>query len=404
MKKKYLTVNKTVFLFSWIVFLSCNGQPADKTPKHTLFISNLPFVKIELPEGDSALFLIDTGSPVCLGDSSFFAGRKPFCKAADSVPVGGTPGGKMIKTPLYDCFNFSYKENKYSDLLFLELNLKKLICIEDGILGGDFLQDKVVLLDNGEDRIDFLKDNYKEQYSGLDSADFFVHQNKPYISGKLKINDSLELIGDFLINTGSEAGIILYDFAADSIGIHKSDFRRFKSLREGAHVSGDAQRYMFRAENFSLNGEKTAFNSSGPIVYYTEADNPAKSPFDFSPAGTLGNQILSEYLVILDYKKQKLFFRFTGKKDPMSGYYPPGFSLGEAKGNGLLIAGIIPDAPADSAGIRIGDILLEINKIKAGAATYPEIVKLMRRPGILNLKVQRKDSIFEKQLPVKRLL
>ena len=404
MKKIYLTVNKTAFLFLWIVFLSCNGQPADKTPKDALFISNLPFVKIELPEGDSALFLIDTGSPVCVGDSSFFAKREPFCKAADSVPVGGTPDGRLIKTPLYDCFNFSYKGKTYADLLFLELNLKKMICIEDGILGGEFLQDKVLLYDKNENSIDFLSENYKEKFPGLDSTDFFIHQNKPYISGKLKINDSLELAGDFLINTGSEAGIILYDFAADSIGIHKSEFKRFKSLREGANVSGDAQRYMFRAENFSLNGEKTEFSSSGPIVYYTETDNPSKSPFDFSPVGTLGNQILSEYLVILDYKKQKVFFRFTGKKDPMSGYYPPGFSLGEAKDKGLLIAGIIPDAPADSAGIRIGDILLEMNQIKASPATYPEIVKLMRRPGTLNLKIQRKDSIFEKQLPVKRLL
>jgi hypothetical protein len=399
-----LTVKKNAFLVLWIVLWSCNGQDSKKVNNESAFISNLPFVKIILPEGDSAQFLIDTGSPVCVGDSSFFSERKPFCKAVDSVPVGGTPNEKMIITPLYDCFNFTYKSENYADLLFLELNLKKMICIEDGILGGDFLKDKILLLDERSNRIEFLSDNYKEKFPDLDSADFFVHQNKPYISAKLKVSDTISLTGDFLIDSGSEAGIMLYSFASDSIGIHNSDLKKFETIRKGGNVSGDTKRFMLRAESFSLTGKKSAFNSTGPIVYYTKTDKPGKSPFDFSPVGTLGNQILSDYLMILDYKKQKLFFRFSGQKDRMSGYYPPGFSLGEAKNNGLLIAGLIRNAPADSAGIRIGDVLLEINEIKAGPDTYPKIVKLMRQPGTLNLKLQRNDSVFTARVPVRKLL
>ena len=99
-----------------------------------------------------------------------------------------------------------------------------------------------------------------------------------------------------------------------------------------------------------------------------------------------------------------LYFKPIQKNKSPKGYYRAGISLGKAEKNGLLIAGLIKNSSADSSGIKIGDILLKVNEIKALPDNYFKIKKLLSTEGTLNLHIQRNDSILEKTVPVNKLL
>jgi hypothetical protein len=374
--------------------------------KQFSFGNGLPIVEIIVDNKDTAHFLIDTGSDICVIDSSFYFDKGYSHIALDTISVTGGSGYALKNKVLYFGLDFSYNKNNYKNNIFYIADLKKIIQDIDGIIGGNFLQNKVLLIDYEKGKVEFsFNDSILTPYAFNDSANFKLYRKgsfskTPHIEATLVFSKDTEQKGEYILDTGNWNDIHIWQSAADSLSLVSLSKKKYKLVRQNGNISGEHKGFIIRADSL-VSGD---FLHISPIVYFDQKQNK-----DFVPrssthsTGLIGNDILSNYTIALNYPERKFYYKKI-KEARTKDFFYSGITVGKNINVGLIIDGLIHNSPADSAGIQIGDILIEANGIKATKANRSEIVKLLRTPGTVKLKLQRKDSVFEKQVLVKKLL
>lgn len=385
-------------LFFNIIFSSCNPgkQTADSYYKYDRIV-----IKAVFNDSDTGHFIVDTGGGLISLDSSFYADVIKSKPVIGKPNFSAGPGSKRIKRVVYDSLSFKYKSNTYENLKFSVFNFDTFFINHyDGIIGDFFLKDKILLLDFKNEDFDFIQRTAVKKYAELDSIPITLSKGKPCIEATIILKDGSNISGNFILDTGFQGSLILWQHVAKAHIGESAYSNRLTIEGKNANISGDMKMHVFVAESL----KNRLFEVKNPIIAYEEYENPVavKNP-DTYQLGVIGNDLLSNYLIILDYPMRKMYFK-PYKGVEQEEFYRAGFETGIYKNKGLLVQALIYNSPADSAGIQIDDILLEANGIKATKANRSEIIKLLKTPGTVKLKLQRKDSIFEKQVPVKKLL
>jgi hypothetical protein len=370
------------------------------------FDNDLPIIEIIVDNKDTAHFLIDTGSDLCAIDSTFYFEKGYSHIALDTITVTGGSGYKPKSKLLFYGFDFSCNENNYNNNIFYIADLKKIIHEIDGIIGGSFLQNKVLLIDYEMGKVEFsLNDSILIPYTFTDSISFSLFtkgpfSKTPHIEATLVFSKDTELKGEYILDTGNWNDIHIWQGAADSLSLTSLNKKKYKLVRQNGNISGQQKGFIIRADSLvSCN-----FFHDSPIVYFDQKQNKEFVPRNSANStGLIGNDILSNYIIALDYPERKFYYKKI-KEARTNDFFYSGITVGKAIDPGLIIDGLIYSSPADSADIQMDDILLEANGIKATEANRTEIIKLLKTPGTLALKLKRNDSIFEKQVPVKKLL
>jgi hypothetical protein len=366
----------------------------------------LPVIEIFINDKDTACFLIDTGSDICVIDSSFYLGKGYSHTAIAAITVRGGSGYRAKSKNIYTGFDFSYNERNYDSNFFYVSDLKSIIPDIDGIIGGSFLQNKVLLIDYEKGKVEFsINDSILTPYTFTDSTNFSLYKKGPFsktphIKATLVFSEDTELVGEYILDTGNWNDIHIWQNAADSLSLVSLNKKKYKLIRQNGNISGEMEGFIIRADSF-VSGNLV---HNSPIVYFDQKQNKKSvSKNKTNSNGLIGNNILSNYIIAFDYPERKFYYKKI-KEARTEDYFYSGITVGKNINDGLIIDGLIFDTPADSAGIRVGDILLKVDEIKALPSNRSKIIKLLKTPGVYRLKHKRKDSIFIKKVPVKKLL
>ena len=261
-----------------------------------------------------------------------------------------------------------------------------------GIIGADFLKDFVVEINNTREQMRFtLPEHFKKRSCrNCVEMDLVFENRRPFLKASFS-QDSTQMELNLLIDSGSGDGLWLFENSDDRITIPPYAFEDYLGLG----INGDIFGKRSKVDAFSLN--KFQFenvNTSYPDIGFLDIINQNKTRH-----GSLGGEILKRFNWTINYSNKSLILKRNKYfKDPFhynmsgitlqqggftlvkerSGIQPDAYRLNQNESHNVFnlnlssniefklkqlfqVAAIRPNSPADQAGIREGDEILEVN-------------------------------------------
>jgi len=224
----------------------------------------------------------------------------------------------------------------------------------DGVLGVELFKRLAVQLDYGRrelllaDPADFVA---PPSAQALPLA-FFGHF--PGVAGVL---DGVP--GQFWLDTGNRGGLVLHAPFVEAHGL-AGRYRTSDVTTIGWGIGGRAQGRLARAGRLSLG----SLHVDGPVLRLPLAhDGPLAMRH---VAGNIGGEILRRFVVAFDYSRRVV-------------HLAPGVDAGQpfaadraglwinAHPQGVVAMAVMDGGPADQAGVRVGDVVVEVDGTSASA-------------------------------------
>jgi hypothetical protein len=220
----------------------------------------------------------------------------------------------------------------------------------DGILGYSFLWGFLVRIDYDSARMDvYTKGDVKYPKGG-----FLLHPRLyglPMLEGR--VADARDFRSRFYFDTG--AGLCLLfssEFTADSAIFSP---KRKKPVRtQGAGLGGKTDLQLTTLKTFSIG--PFHFRQI-PTYIFDDAYDVTSYP---QLGGLIGNDLLRRFNLIVNYARSEIYILPNASYDSPFDYSYSGLTIGLVQGR-VLVIGVMPGSPAEKAGLREGDMILEIN-------------------------------------------
>ena len=409
-------------LFSQSSFEIMNNKKQVKIPFN--LVSNLIIVPVKL-NGVELSFLLDTGVRetilfnVSKVDSLMLNNVRTFTvKGANDVKVTALKsknnllevgGLKSTAHTIYVAFN-------------QDINLSAYLGEEiHGILGYHLFKDFVTEISYTKKVVKVMrKGTHKNKWKRYTAVDLTFSKGKPYVGVKIR-GENRKL----LLDTGMSDGVWM--FKEDSLSIAKYGY--YKDFL-GMSVSGEILGKRSKIEGFNFAGERF---KDVKISYPDPVTLPKEIKGFKDRAGSIGGELLKRFTIVLDYPNLKMYLKPNSHLKDSFYYNKSGIILrqdGEAVSNNnnnellknlktdnfilfvdltyLLSPEFIIDvvregSPADIAGLRENDILLEVNGLKTFHFTLKKINRHFydEDDTLVQLKIKRNGRVLNKEFKLK---
>lgn len=376
-------------------------------------INNLIVIPVEV-NGVELSFLLDTGVSKPIIFNFLNLTKKLQINQTESIFLRGLGEGESVealksRNNIFRIGNaVSISQDLYA-ILDPTLNFAPKLGVPiHGIIGYDLLKDFVVVVNYSRSYIKLYDpESYRQpKCNNCKSLPLEFHNNKPYVNGSIYIDGANRKV-KLLIDSGGSDSIWLFE--DQYISIPNKYFEDFL----GRGLSGSVYGKRSKLDNFSIAGFKlkktnVAFPDSTSIKH-------AKKIKDRN--GSLGGEVLKRFKIVFDYPNKKI----TLKKNRYFGnpfYYNKsgivlehdgvrvikeidkniGISLFNRKNesitkDGMIISGsykyflapafVIAElrkgSPAERAGLKIDDVILNVNNKHAHSYSLQEITQLFYR-------------------------
>jgi predicted aspartyl protease len=168
------------------------------------------------------------------------------------------------------------------------------------VLGYELFESCIVRFDYAAGVMDVWDAAHASQNQPGVVVPMMLEENHPYVEGALKVTGRAPLRGRFVIDTGSNAGLILAPDVAERESLARSFPRTLQAVGRG--VGGERRNQVGRAESFAL-GE---LRFDRPLVVM-----PDPAAGRISAPGTMGNiggPLLGRCRVTFDYPRRRVRF------------------------------------------------------------------------------------------------
>ncbi len=132
------------------------------------------------------------------------------------------------------------------------------------------------------------------------------------------------------------------------------------------------------------------FEITGPVT----AMISTASSGTFTVDGLLGAGFLRRFKVTFDFSRQQLWLEPNGRARGPQAFDASGIDVRPTGAHDFAIVAVAPDSPGDRAGLRVGDLLAEIDGRRASDLTLGEIQELLNQSGATcTIRVQRDGRV-----------
>jgi hypothetical protein len=270
----------------------------------------------------------------------------------------------------------------------------------DGILGADFVREFVLELDYPA-RVIRLHDKNTFAYSGAGEsvAMRLDAQGHPTVEGEVTPVGGDPLRGRFMLDVGSDAALNLY---GPFVTEHHLPGAKLKTIPGLGHAGtgGKASGRTGRVSAFKI-GQYTLDH---PIAFFAEDKAGAFASTEVQ--GSVGQEVLSRFKVYLDYAHQRVILEPSPSFAEAFDHAISGLFI-EAEGKDykrFRITEALEESPASEAGLRVGDMIADIDGKGSAEWTLTQLIDVLRRPVACKLTVRRGEQALVVSVTPKHLL
>ena len=236
-----------------------------------------------------------------------------------------------------------------------------------GIMGLEWFVRMPVKIDYARSRLT-LYDPAQFKYDGKGTRVPVAARGRlPKVQGSI---DGVD--GVFEIDTGSRASVTL---APAFVAKHELD-KRFAVKNEaitGAGLAGPVRAGLARGKLLKLG----AVEVPSPVIALPRGATVAQDRVDV--AGNVGFGVLRQFAVTYDLPNDALYFdRYLNFGTP--DIADRGGVWLERKGGGFEVVHVVAGGPAETSGLKVGDIVVEVNGAGAAQVSLPAVRDALRGP------------------------
>lgn len=270
-----------------------------------------------------------------------------------------------------------------------------------GILGANFFSRYVVKINYKRKVITLYDPQFFKPPSNYAEIPISVHKNKPYVQldSKLLQNDTMTSL-KYLIDTGASLSLLLYTDTHEALKLPEKIVRGNIGYGLGGYIEGFTGRF----HELNLGPHKL----NDVVGNYQEVYEFMDSTEIKRRNGLIGNMVLKRFELIIDYFRGKLYLKPNRSFKKAFKYDRSGITL-IASGkelNTFTVNYVVPDSPADLAGILVGDEVKKVNWMPAKFFSLPELSnKLKGKIGKdIKLTIIRDNQKFKKRFKLKEII
>ncbi len=270
-----------------------------------------------------------------------------------------------------------------------------------GILGADFLRRFIVHIDFRKNRLTLTDPSvFEPPTKGYMAFDLEFFRFRPYINVPIEQQGWKPTELKLLLDTGAGLPLMVHTNTDSSLRLPDETIITNIGMGLGGYIEG----FVGRMEKVHMG----AFPLSDVITYYHDLHPDFDTLLINGRNGILGNLILDRFDVIIDYVKGRLYIKPVKRWRRRFRYDRSGLTLaaGGSTMNTFQVLGVLPDSPAEEAGIQPGDRIMAINGISSKLLTLSGMnVRLRKRVGKrIKLRIKRGEEVLKVKFRLRDLI
>jgi len=285
---------------------------------------------------------------------------------------------------------YSFKEDLFS--LSKQTGVKI-----NGLLGVDFFRDNVVQIDYNNRRLRIFGHQEFTPPKGYGVMPMTFQRQKMYIQLSVLETDSARQTIKMLIDTGAELTAWFETLTNKAVNIPEKSVRG----RIGEGLNGEINGVFARVQQLCI----SEFCVRNPIVAFPDSAAISQIARTSDRDGTIGAQLLSRFNLIIDTHNRRFYFKPNSAFNKPFFYNIAGLEVAHTEGfmPQVEVINVWKDSPAEKAGVRIGDIIAEINFQRLSPLSISEVRHFFETPTKSPLKVliERNGSYKKLELEMK---
>lgn len=271
-----------------------------------------------------------------------------------------------------------------------------------GILGADFLMRFIVEFDFRRHVIRLHEPGrYQPSNRHVEVPSTFI-RHRPYLELPIAINQLVPTKRRMLLDSGAGLTLLLHTFG-DTLDAADLPVQTVPTYIANG-LGGDLEGSVGRANSIHLAGKEL----NEVITYFQPLDTVGMN-FLNKREGILGNRVMKRFNVVVDYVREKVYFRPEGKAWKKKFRFDrSGLSL-VAEGRNLRtfnVASIIPNSPASEVGLQVGDRIVAVNGTSTTFWSLSSIIKKLKGKTGKQVKIryERDGQYYKVRLSLRELI
>jgi hypothetical protein len=351
-------------------------------------------------QGAQLEVILDTGMPMegmTLYRNDKVGRLKLPVESGIQARVGGAGGGAATAADLVQGLTLDIADLRLTDVRALVMPPVKTFAPDhDGVIGFSIFRNFVVAIDYDQGRITLYDPKTFTPPAEAKSLPITLEKNMAFTDIGVLTSEGKRIPARVVVDLGAGHPISL------NLGMIAGLEPPAGALPAivGRGISGVLRGQVGRVAGIDL---------AGVVVKDVVASFPDKEfqhPRGMnSEGGNLGNGLLQHFNVAFDYAHDKLYLAPNRSFDKPFEWDMTGLWLDPDDNAALRVGNIIPKSPAEAAGLKVGDIVTEVNGKPVSAKDLPVLFKDFRQEGtVMAMTLTRDGKPVEATLRLKRLV